>query len=969
MSTSNTEENEPNDDEDVTMAMILTAYKLYKMKAISCNDSGEFILPTDGKAMWVDPLLKIYEAAQNQSITSVVSFSISTLCCNITLYNEQLRNRLRKKAKDPQKELIRKIQIIYYNIVFDVNFRNKIYATFEHKHLDKDIISINNNGARITQGIFIYPGNTCIECNGKLSCLYRNFQNDAKGSIAIAYHKHEPPKICNVYQKRCLACDIYYNYNRIDYSKKTKCKNKTNQTIFLDPAAFAYFSIGGKKNNLLHQSILKSVRNHQYCNKSTSIEIWLQHFNEEWTAEYDKLNDIIGTDSLSIKLGYLTLLRYFYFYSLLCRIRDIENYYTINVNDRDFKVALIISNEDKEMMLKEEQLLIKAKSNHNIKTKTSYRESHNYFRYCFNKYHQQLITCDLSELKQVPVRINDEGNIEIYPGWFVLYGDGGEKITRPRCAYPAILSKYDYMMETADNEAKVNEIGKDDDIDLAVNYNSALYSSKRYYECDNTPQCNDPDNNRKSYKCCKYHTAKLVKTHGVELNDIQQFITWYQLHSAVARINNTNVQQTLQAQYTIDEEVLKSITTKHKKKNIELQNKIARFKEKHSEQHVKFKKFIEQILYKINSWRQKPRPKRRCVQKGQANVSIQSYALAQQEIFETITDILGDDDVNLDIDYYTMETAVGDLLDLEFNNNNYLDKHKGCRKSKFISHATTARTKGLNVLLNTAGIMITLREEIVRETPTAVILDIANSCTNNPTSIQYANRIEAIGYDMMCRIYYHLKSLIDNNRLPAKHQAFWCELIPRSFIDIWHIFTHTDELCKEKDGVFHPKLKKFDEILYNINDTINRINDIIAEQFWSTMNATHQLKSMNKETFILFLLEKRSYYNQAKINDIKQKGWTFIPIDWCTSLRNVESGETKSLSSKEDLQKNRNTPLERVHIKPAKVKAVKDKILGAAADETTDENEANIGDKRNYSMLNDTDVMDDCTINKKRKFN
>ena len=78
-----------------------------------------------------------------------------------------------------------------------------------------------------------------------------------------------------------------------------------------------------------------------------------------------------------------------------------------------------------------------------------------------------------------------------------------------------------------------------------------------------------------------------------------------------------------------------------------------------------------------------------------------------------------------------MQTSVRDLLAFELNSNKHLDKYKGCRKSKYFSTATTTRTKGLNVLCNTAGIIIELREEIVRETPTAVILDTAHSCTND----------------------------------------------------------------------------------------------------------------------------------------------------------------------------------------------------------------------------------------------
>ena len=50
-----------------------------------------------------------------------------------------------------------------------------------------------------------------------------------------------------------------------------------------------------------------------------------------------------------------------------------------------------------------------------------------------------------------------------------------------------------------------------------------LYSSKRFYECDDNAQRNDPNNNEKSYKCCKYHTAELITTHGIELTDIPQF--------------------------------------------------------------------------------------------------------------------------------------------------------------------------------------------------------------------------------------------------------------------------------------------------------------------------------------------------------------------------------------------------------------------------------------------------------------
>ena len=270
-------------------------------------------------------------------------------------------------------------------------------------------------------------------------------------------------------------------------------------------------------------------------------------------------------------------------------------------------------------------------------------------------------------------------------------------------------------------------------------------------------------------------------------------------------------------------------------------------------------------------------------------------------------------------------------------------------------------------IINAAGIMIKLTEEIVRETPTAVILDIANSCTNNSASIEYSNRIEAIGYDMMCRMYYHLETLIKKKRLPAIQEAFWCDLLWRAFIYIWHIHTHTDKLCQQKDGIFHPKVEKFNEILYNINELIDRVNDQIAEQFWSTMNATCQLKSMTKEKVCIFLLEKRSYYNEAKINEIKKNGWTFIPIEWCTSLRKIEKhkGRKGKFPHQQQLQKAKTTQLKKVCIKSDKINDVKEMIQKALETKQSQAiakpKIALSGSKRKLDDENDTNY------NKKRK--
>ena len=372
---------------------------------------------------------------------TVIHHILSQLLHTIAKHDAKLSNNLRKcNKKSNEKELIRKLKIIYYCIVFDSNIRNVAFTMFDSSHLDEHIISLQNTGARVTHGIMSYLGDSCIECGRKLLILFQNHRRDTKGSTSMVYHKKSAPKICNSYQKYCESCKIYYNYNGIDYHEDTPHTAKRNQTVFLDPDALPYYSTARKgAKSYIHQSIHKSIKCHQYCNKSTSIDIWLQHFNEDWMPEYDKLSKIKDIHSLisSIKLGYATLKRYFYFYSLLCRIRDIENYETIDVNGRAIKIALIISNKDKKAMIKDLDFLNEAinntpnKNTNSKRTAKKLRASNHYFKYFVNKYDQQLLTSEVSALKEVPVRKNDEsGDVEIYPGWFIVYENGAEKITR-----------------------------------------------------------------------------------------------------------------------------------------------------------------------------------------------------------------------------------------------------------------------------------------------------------------------------------------------------------------------------------------------------------------------------------------------------------------------------------------------------------------------------------------------------------
>ena len=57
------------------------------------------------------------------------------------------------------------------------------------------------------------------------------------------------------------------------------------------------------------------------------------------------------------------------------------------------------------------------------------RASNHYFKHFVNEHNQQLLTSEVNASKQVPVKINnDSGDVEMHPGWFIVHGDGAEKI-------------------------------------------------------------------------------------------------------------------------------------------------------------------------------------------------------------------------------------------------------------------------------------------------------------------------------------------------------------------------------------------------------------------------------------------------------------------------------------------------------------------------------------------------------------
>ena len=943
----------------VTISQLLAACKLYKMVAPSAINKKGFIIPSSKKAIWTDPLYHLYEAVNGHCTSLEAEYTIKAVYDNLSEHDKELAQSLKAKGYKGETEEMRQLKLIYYNMVFDDKFRTEIFKLFGDYDYMHGIMK--PSGRLFTDQIITYAGNKCIECGGKLQISFQNSRVDNRGTAGIAFDVKTGPSLCTVFRKKCSKCNIHYYQNRIDYQKDCVHAAKRNRTLFLDPDAFNHFTMTQGAGNTLNLSIFKSIQRHQYCNKPQSIQTWVFHYNEDWDDELTKLSQhIIRTNDedelLQSTLSYDVVLRTFYFYSLLRRLRDLDlTKETVAIDDdHSVKVALILTAADKKAMEEEVYSIhdVIAEQNDKPKTHKGYRECHHYLEFCVNKYFTKLKDAEISALKKVPVKLNSRGEIEIYPGWFIIYGDGGEKLSRIKCAYPSLLAKYDRYMqaetgaeseEESDSDDEIEFYGdNEEDIDLTINTNGRLYSSARYFECNNTPARNSKKQNGQSiaFKCCRYHSSRMIKEHHFAPADIPLFIEWYHLHSSLATITTTNITATLQQHYAVDDELLKTITTKKKKKIIVFQQAIAKWIKKYPAKHKAFNKFYHHINDKVNSLTQGMSKKkhkvgvtlhrRACTQKGR----MKTRKCVQKDMnvakADRIVDICGSEDCDLESTLFNdaVDEAGKEDIIMDMRNDAILDSYNGCRKTGYFSKATISRTKGLNIMMNTSGVVIELREEPVRETPTTVLLDIVDLLTKNKAAIEYANRVEAIGYDMMCRIYYRVNQLAKKGRLSDIQMSVWFDLIWRAFIDLWHIATHTDKLCIKKTGIFHPELPKFDEILKNIGDIMKRCNDIIAEQFWSHMNGAVQLKSMSKETMFLFLLEKRSYFNKAKLCDIEDEGYTMIPIEWCTELRDVRSKTFKTMPSAEQLKAVNAKPLSKVQVRPEKIDDVKDLIKG-----------------------------------------
>ncbi len=231
------------------------------------------------------------------------------------------------------------------------------------------------------------------------------------------------------------------------------------------------------------------------------------------------------------------------------------------------------------------------------------------------------------------------------------------------------------------------------------------------------------------------------------------------------------------------------------------------------------------------------------------------------------------------------------IIESEINDKNTWDKLDGCRKGRHVFKkkddlklAILTRSGGIQGWWTQSGYNMTLEGVEYRETPTQVIMSMCNILLLSALTIEWAERMCGVSYDMWCVLFKRMITLITMKLLPIEYISLLIYLIPYGHVDRWHVFGHVAALCKVLGGLFHPFCDKFKGVLYGHGQ---KNNDQVAEQNWVKTNKLKFVKNMNKREFEIFMLLYKICINKMNTKTLIKKGYEFIPISKVKKIRNL----------------------------------------------------------------------------------
>lgn len=151
--------------------------------------------------------------------------------------------------------------------------------------------------------------------------------------------------------------------------------------------------------------------------------------------------------------------------------------------------------------------------------------------------------------------------------------------------------------------------------------------------------------------------------------------------------------------------------------------------------------------------------------------------------------------------------------------------------------------------------------------------------------------MEAVGYDMGCRISARFETLLKAKVLKPEHAKCWQILNDLLFIDRFHVKNHTEEKCIT--GIFNPDNPKFGNIV-----TKKKVNTQVVEQGWAKINNFKFLKRCYPAKIRYYLFAFKMFNNETKLKELKSKGWDLKAIQRIGCLRNFNDDDPMKKKSK-----------------------------------------------------------------------
>ncbi len=487
--------------------------------------------------------------------------------------------------------------------------------------------------------------------------------------------------------------------------------------------------------------------------------------------------------------------------------------------------------------------------------KKGWIDSNDLFNLMFDKYFERLNKTTDKWIKYVPIK---DGKILLKH--FLLMGDGGQGLTHPVCGYPMTLYQHGLGSPT-------NETDK---------------QCFKFLRCCCSPQ--KGNDNSKSQVTCIYHT-KYLRSLGLPLRLINDYCKYINIQDRIVSMErNKNKENVI--------------------KKLEQQSEI------YKKDILTFNAITTKIL---NIKRKSPRNLNRTY----ANMNESTQYLADEETLSDVEKLYRMNNVNPSV---LSNPQIADFIETERQNIDVWNDLDGCRKGyHVIDHGESdplyTRTGGLQNWMAHDGFILYLGENVHRETPTEVLIGLGTLLTSTADYREYSNRIMGVGYDMMCCLYGRLRTLITLACLSPIIISLFISLLAYLFIDLFHIKTHKNPLCKVETGLFHPKGKKFRKQRIETS-----ANDSIIEQNWKVTNKLKYAKNLGQRRFSFMLYDFKKRHNETNWNKLLKEGYEFVPISETTIIRDFTKINTILPTTKDLLTKPEYLKLKCVQMKSNKRK-------------------------------------------------